>query len=270
MNKNEMLSEVQKIWEEQCYAALKSTYLQNEMEKGKLSCAFALGLSEHYLGSEKKVMVIGQEAKGHTFEYDKWNLENWQKWAIDYLNFQIYREQSESYKFTPNNSPFWQFMRKLKEGGYDLCWNNLDKVRRYIHPDGKEWAEGFLPYDKKKKDNSERAALNKKIFDGRSLLQKEIEIAAPDFVVFACGPKDPYYHTLCNAFFGDGADAYQTLNDKRYYPTSRNEIVEISQKLGLNMPAYYTYHPNYLQLRGRHELDRVIDELIRRFQTRMT
>lgn len=252
---NEKLIEVQQEWEKECYNPLKKEY-ENDESRGKLSCAFSFGVSDHYFNSQNRVMVVGQEAKGHTFDGDAWGLKNWQKWAIAYLNFQVYGEESPNVRFSENNSPFWQFMRKLNQRGYDLCWNNLDKVRRYIRPDGKEWVEDYLPYDKK--ENCERKALNEKIFDGKSLLQKEIEFAEPKFVIFAVGPKNPYYHTLCNAFF-DGKDAYERLLDAYPKFTENGGIVEISEKLGLKMPAYYIYHPNYFQLQGK--LDTIVEKL---------
>ena len=149
-------------------------------EDKKLSCAFSFGVSRHYMESTKKIMIVGQEANGHTFDYEKWRLEKWQDWAVNYLNYQVYDEKSNEYKFSKNNSPFWQFFKKLKEEGFGVCWNNLDKVRRYVKVDGKEWKERKLPYNE---ENIERAILNEKIFDGnsKSLLQKEIEIAEPDF-----------------------------------------------------------------------------------------
>lgn len=261
---NERLLKAQGKWENECYDPLKEKYKKDEGRE-KLSCAFSFGVSEHYLNGKKKIMVIGQEANGHTFDYDTWGLKNWQTWAIDYLNFQIYEDETENYEFTKNNSPFWQFIKKLKDEGYDLCWNNLDKVRRYIRPDGKEWVEDYLPYDKKKMDNCERAALNRKIFDGKSLLQEEIRLAEPDFIILAVGPTNPYYHTLCNAFF-DGEDAYKKLLDAYPKLTENEDVVEISEKLGLGMPVYYTYHPNYLQLKGK--LDSIVEKLIKDMNNR--
>lgn len=260
MDKNEELLQAQTLWHDKCYAALKREY-DNDESKGRLSCAFGFGLSKHYIDSGKKIMVIGQEANDHSFDIAKWGAKNWQKWAIAYFDFQVYGEQTAGYEFSKNNSPFWQFMSKLtaRSIGGGLCWNNLDKVRRYVN--GQTWMETKLPYDKKARDNCERKLLNEKIFEGKSLLQKEIEIAEPNAVIFAVGPTNPYYHTLCDAFF-DGEGAYERLLDGGYPSLAENGgVVEISAKLGLKMPAYYIYHPNYLQMRGR--LDIVVDDIAR-------
>lgn len=264
MTKNDELLKVQENWKVQCYEVLKKEYVNNEEEKGKLSCAFGFGVSEHYVQSDKKIMIVGQEANGHTFDYEKWCLKNWREWAIDYLNFQVYNEKSKC-KMEYNSSPFWQFFREFKNNGYGVCWNNLDKVRRYTLPDGKEWVESKLPYDE---NNSERKILNGEIFDGKSLLQKEIEIANPDCVIFAVGPKDPYYHTLCNAFFHHDGAYNMLLRDKNYpndkpYPTLDYPVVEISKKLGLKIPVFYTYHPNFLRIKGKFEeaVEYIMNEL---------
>ncbi len=108
-----------------------------------------MGLTEEYLTakSDKRVMIIGQEAGGFgeindgTADYDfieasvksKTNAPgNSQKWAIAYLQKQLYGKYDdlpECYnKINYNPSPFWEFFRKMNKQGFELCWNNLDKV----------------------------------------------------------------------------------------------------------------------------------------------
>ena len=238
---NEQLLEVQSVWEEECYIPLKEEYKQNEEKLGKLSCAFGFGVSDDYLNAPKRVMIVGQEANDHSLKYVKWNLKNWQKWAVAYLEYQLDINKENEYDIQSNYSPFWQFIKRFKEAGYGVCWNNLDKVRRYEYLLETGWKEKKLQYDK---ENSKRALLNKRIFDGngKSLLQKEIEIAKPDTVVFAVGPRNPYYHTLCLALLGE--NSYDKL--LKSYPDKSNYCVDITDKLNLGIPAYYTYHPNFL------------------------
>ena len=242
---NNLLLETQESWARRLYSKLAEKY--KNKDKVKLSCAFSFGVSDDYTKAAQKIMVIGQEANDHTCEYEKWHLEAWQKWAVAYLEYQLDINKENEYGIGPNCSPFWQFLNKLKDEGFGICWNNLDKVRRYVKKDGKGWIEDKLPYDKL---NSERAILNKKIFDAdsKSLLQKEIEIATPNIVVFAVGPKNPYYHTLCLALL-DGEDSYNELLDS--YPKKVDFCVDITKKLNLGIPAFYIYHPNYLNQSGK-------------------
>lgn len=264
MTMNEKLLEAQKVWETQCYEILKKEYDDNKEEKGKLSCAFGFGVSEHYAKSDKRIMIVGQEANNHTCDYDNWPINNWQKWAIDYLNLQVYGEKSEEYKdMGKNYSPFWQFFRAFwdRGEGYDVCWNNLDKARAYICRNGKDWVESKLPYDKVNYDNRERKILNGKIFEGKSLLQKEIEIVNPNCVIFAVGPNNPYYQTICDAFFK--LDKYEELLE---YPTIDKPLVDITDKLNLQIPVYYTYHPNFL--RRNEKFDEVVNEIKEKLQNK--
>ena len=102
----------------------------------------------------------------------------------------------------------------------------------------------------------QRRILNEKISPyNMSLLQIEIDILKPDIVIFAVGPNNPYFRALHYAFdLNEG-----TLND--YFPTAENPCKEISQILGLDMPAYWTYHPNFLSRNGLFK--RVIEEITR-------
>lgn len=241
---NKSLLEKQRKWEEECYKPLKEVYENNEAKLGKISCAFSFGVSDHYVNANKKVMIIGQEANGHTFDYKKWGLNSWQTWAISYLERQVYKEHTDDLGY--NRSPFWRFFRKFEKSGYAPCWNNLDKVRRYICVDEKDWVESKLSYDEQ---NSDREKLNAKIFDGKSLLQKEIEIASPDIIVFIVGPNNPYYHALGLAFF-DGDRVDSKLEEVYPKHSEKDCCQEFSKMLGLNVPTYWTYHPNFLSRNG--------------------
>lgn len=263
--KNEKLLNLQKEWEYKLYMQLSESYaIQRDV---KLSRAFSFGVSQHYTNSDKKIMIVGQEAKGHTFD-PLWNLEHWHDWAIEYLEFQLYKEPSiHGYKFNKNGSPFWTFIRELIKKrepdeyfNYGVCWNNLDKVTRYIKEDGKEWKEHKLPYDKQ--NNIERAILNKKIFDdnSKSLLKKEIEVSNPDILIFAVGASNPYYHTLYTSILDIDGD-YNTIFNKLKcpYPQKDHECVDITEIANLGVPTYYTYHPNFLQ--QSNTIKKVVDKI---------
>lgn len=264
MKTNDELLSIQKEWQNKLYREVFDNYKKNETDK--LSCAFSFGVSERYLNSDKKIMIVGQEANGHSYDYAEWGIENenglkkFQNWAVDYLDFQVYNENQNNRNFKINHSPFWKFCRDLaKEFG--VCWNNIDKVRRYTRQDGVAFVEDYLLETRDSNKQKDRSILHRKIFGGKSLLQKEIEIAKPDAVVFAIGPSWPYYHSLSLAFF-DGAAVDKELNDCGVkYPDMKSGYycVEIGEFLRLDIPAYYTYHPNYL-LR-KNCLDKVIDRI---------
>lgn len=233
---NDNLLKAQSEWAKKCYNQLKEEFDKDNYGKERLSRAFSFGVTDHYVNADKKIMVVGQEARGHD---EHGELENWQKWAISYLDRQVYKEKNGNYY---NGSPFWRFFRTLEKEGFAPCWNNIDKVRKYVCSDGIKWSEHKLSFDDK---INCREILNAKIFDGKSLLQKEIELATPNAVVFIIGPNNPYYHALGLAFF-DGEEVDKKLAD--VYPKCNEADCcrEISSLLGLNIPAYYTYHPNFL------------------------
>ncbi|MCH5157281.1 MAG: hypothetical protein J1G02_05355 [Clostridiales bacterium] len=245
---NEKLLVAQQEWKSKMYDYILKG------NKGQISCPFSCGVSDKYLESDKKVMIIGQEAVGLTCEYDTWNLISMQKWNTDYLERQLDICHNE-YKW--NKSPFWQFIRKLNNAGCFPCWNNLEKVVRY------ECGKRFNCYEGKGENrkavyylyDAEREMLNQKCIDGRTLLQKEIEITQPDVIIFAVGARDPYYNAIELAF------GLQEGQLKNFYPKVSKEInrpcSEISAVLGLNVLTYWTYHPRYL--RQANILNQVIE-----------
>lgn len=252
---NERLLKVQQIWHEKLYSEVKKDYEAHAEEKGKLSCAFSFGVSKHYVEGDVKIMIVGQEANGHTCDYKKWGLEKWQRWAVAYLDYQLYNEKSDKDKFTTNSSAFWSLFRTLiniEAKSIGVCWNNIDKVRRYVQTDGIAISEDYLLEQRdedKNKDRSDRSILHKKIFDGESLLKKEIEIAKPDMVIFAIGPTWPYYHSLSLALFdGDKVDDWLNQPGEKYPQMKKEKMVcNITEELGLDIPAFYTYHPTCLR-----------------------
>ena len=218
--------------------------------KDKISCPFSVGVAEDYVQSEKTVMIVGQEANSLTCDYDKWNLENMQKWAIAYLKKQLGIETDytiDGKRLRYNHSPFWEFFRTFKNNGYFPCWNDLDRVKRYVGNN-----EYRLTLDEQ--GYAQRKILNEKFRNNKSLLQNEIDLLMPSVVVFAVGPKNPYFRTLGYAFDVDE----KILN--LHYPTPENPCREVSKILGLDMPAYWTYHPNYLCRKGllRHVIEEII------------
>ena len=119
----------------------------------------------------------------------------------------------------------------LHQEGFELCWNNVDKLHRYKDKESTTTTE-TLTVEYEKQLSAQYGA------DCKSLLQREIEIVKPDAVVFLTGPN--YRVTMCTAFgMPDNA-----LDADR--PTKTNICSEISKILNLDMPVFWTYHPGYL------------------------
>lgn len=258
------LGRAQAKWKAQCYEKVL------EGNEGIISCPFRFGVPVDFIESKKTVMLVGQEARGLTCDYEtwdslskqesidddgeivstcdyaKWSIPRMQKWVIEYTERQLGIGEHKEIAF--NGSPFWRFARALKANGYFPCWNNLEKITQY---------NGATEHRLKCDDEGYawRRILNEKVspFD-QSLLQREIELTKPDIVVFVIGPKDPYWSSLAYAF---DIDKY-IIADHR--PTPDMPCVDITNCLGLNMPrTYWTFHPQFLSRNGLFK--RVIEEI---------
>lgn len=235
VEKNDLLLKAQKVWKEECYDKVKANYKTDASKKGILSYTFNLGVSDEYVKSPKKIMIVGQEARGHTHDEEYWCLKR----TVDYMNCQVHGKKNPKYKRDKcNRSPFWRFFRKIDNDGqgYSPCWNNIDKVTRYeIARSGEE--------KERKIDDDDRKVLNQKLSLGQSLLQKEIEIVEPDIVVFAIGTNPAYLCALRAAF---GLEKEWGEYCPSLTPTLDGCCREISKILNLDVPTYWTYHPNFL------------------------
>lgn len=232
---NSKLLAIQQQWKETLY----NNVLKNN--EGQISCPFSCGASDELLKSDKKVMIIGQNALGLGCQYVKYDLPQMQEWSISYLERQLkIRDNGDKW----NRSPFWRFLRAFKSVGYFPCWNNLEKVVRYKVGETKEYPV----------DDNEREILNQKIADGKTLLQKEVELVRPDIVIFAVGPKEPFYSAVKQVL---GLDVKHMGCQ---YPTKDKLCVDLTDIAKLGMPTFWTYHPQFL---SHHKcMDIVINEII--------
>lgn len=277
-NVNKLLLEEQKYWVDNILRDYWNIIINNEMSctptNKILSHPFYMGLTDEYINNldvKKRVMIVGQEAMGYGLLCDgtaKYGFvascnpkkceestnepQNSQEWAKAYLIKQLQKINiplPACYKkaIKSNSSPFWKFLRTLNDN-FVLCWNNLDKV--YFAEIGKlsEKAEERLsvPYSK---DNEKE----------KSLLQREIEIADPDMVVFVTGPK--YCKSMSVAF----GLKNNKLKDK--IPSSTNILTDITETINVKshttknyIPIYWTYHPNFL-IRKKERFDKVIKKI---------
>lgn len=227
---NEVLLSIQKEWLSEIVAPFMS-----KGYKEQFSRPFHFGVSEQLDTNKKLIMIIGQEAdRFWKFEDEKITPEYTQRWCVGYFEKQVFNTTFKEFDEF-NASPFWHFFRMLHKNGVELCWNNIDKLHRYkteiINGVSTECTETLtVEYEKQ---------LSVQYGDDKqSLLQREIEVVKPDAVVFVTGPY--YQDTMCTAFGVKDAVLRSTK------PTMNDPCIEISAILGLDIPAFWTYHPRFL------------------------
>ena len=217
----------------------------------KLSHPFYMGLSDEYIHCQgkKRVMIVGQEARGFgeiddgTAHYEflgsqevkpsseQTNEPTYsQRWAIAYYENQVHGKDSIDFKIDPNPCPFWSLFRAIENGGFVPCWNNLDKVYfGDLYRDGDE--------QKSLSEPAEVALSRQYARNGdstpKSLLQREIELAQPDIVLFVTGPN---YAKSMEIAFGVSGQLNGRLNKDK-------KILKITDTLSIGRPAFWTYHP---------------------------
>lgn len=266
MNKNEELREVQAAWVKEKL----ETYIadcndkNNELYKDKerkrkgyeLSCPFCMGLTKEYIENKdykKKVMIVGQQPLGfgcwedHRKDFYKdieseWSHINLQKWAIEYLDTQLKNVTKSEIKYNP--SPFWRLFHALYKD-YALCWNDIDKV--YYgkkDKDGKkdnDYHEGTLTYAAEEVLSAPFKYDRKDL----SLVQREIEIAEPDVVVFVTGPS---YALSMGTALGYEKTSQKDING--ICPTKEKPVVKLKDvkfnDINKDIKVLWTYHPGYL------------------------
>lgn len=226
---NEELAAVQTEWKEQYYDKLSGIFP---------SCAFAFGMTDSYIKSTRRVMIVGQQANNHTRD-PKWCLNAFRAWSIRYLLKQTDTEAfsaeckkmsgtaADGYSYHYNHSAFWQLFRDMKEKGFALAWNDLEKVREY-NTEGKE----ILMESEENLNLLNEPLLSCKV----SLIKREIQIANPHFIIFVVGSRSRYINAINRAF--------QTQLEG--YPTLATPYIDITEELGLDIPAIWTYHPAFL------------------------
>ena len=226
VNTNQKLLEIQAEWERQIVEPFVDA---NPERKNGLSRPFYFAVSDKYCVADKKIMIVGQETHNwwkYSEEADKKCL---QQWSIGYLEHQLWR--TGGYRF--NKSAFWMFFRQLQKDGFTPCWNNIDKLHRYINGQTKP-----LTAEQDKIFSSQYG------MDSKSLLQREIELVKPDVIIFIIGPN--YQCSLEHSF---GLEiASKPLSQLR--PTLEHPCQEITSAIKMDIPAIWTYHPTYMNRKG--------------------
>lgn len=219
ININEQLLEMQKKWFEE--------FCNDELAKQhNLSRPFCFSVTEQYLLSNNKAMLIGQEPLDLKKYSGDWSIDGNHMFSKEYAEIQLnYKNPNEDILY--NNSPFWRFFRGIKDKGWEPIWNNVDKIHRYENDKTKS-----LTIDLERRFSSPYGS------DNKSLLKREIEVSKPNLVIFLTGPS--YYKTMAWAM---GIDCDELL---KFKPQKKNPCTDITHIVDIGIPVLWSYHPAYL------------------------
>ncbi|MBQ7318939.1 MAG: hypothetical protein IJW97_01995 [Clostridia bacterium] len=223
MDINSELLALQREWERQVVEPIMECN-----DPAHLSRPYCMGLSEEYLTSDRRIMIVGQETKGWGTYTDDWPAPMIQSWSIGYLRRQLWGIGADEY----NRSPFWRLFRLLDRAGLVPCWNNIDKLQRPI--DGKTV---------RLTREQETQLCCRYGEEQQSLIEREIALCRPDVILFATGPQ--YCYPMACSFGVEEGELW------RYRPTKERLLVDVTAVLGLHVPAFWTYHPAYLSRKGQ-------------------
>ena len=205
--------------------------------KYSLSRPFSFAVTEQYMRSKRRIMIIGQEAKDFSCYESDWPLPNIQQFNECYVNTQLNR-RVPGYEY--NRSPFWRFFREMAKEGIEPVWNNLDKFHQDIN--GKT-----IPL------SLEMEYVFSKTYgkDNKSLLQREIELTKPTLVLFVTGPS--YHESMALALNADDRKLQEVK------PTVSSPCRQITELTNMGIPMFWSYHPAYLS--RRRSIQWVIDSI---------
>ena len=225
--KNKALRTVQREWMEN----IVNHYVEQNQDV-VFSHPFFFGIPEAF-ENQPCIMIVGQEPDDFDPYSRDLDLEKLQRWVIDYLMVQLREHGSTADRgLQINNSPFWRAFRLMRGLDKCVCWNNIDKIHR-IGPDRKTQPLSLQDEEMLNHPYGQ---------DNKSLLQREIEITRPDSIWMVVGPDRAEDIEIS---FGLSRG---TLRSCR--PRKEQWISEIGKKLKMDIPAYWTYHPAYLNRLG--------------------
>ena len=158
---------------------------------------FCFGNTSDYDSRKRTIMIVGQEPNNYGY-YGQSSLDQLIRFPKEYMDRQLLGTQN-SYEY--NKSPFWMMFRKYYELGYNVIWNNLDKVHKVD--------KGLTV----RLSEADELSLNVCFgIENKTLLQQEIEIVKPNLIVFVTGPS--YSVSMASSLGIDSEVLY-----KKYRPT---------------------------------------------------
>lgn len=224
------------VYQEEWFRTIFEPYV-NAHPDACISSPFFTGICDKYIASKKRIMIVGQQTNGWKIYKHDSCLQDSQQWTIDYLNRQLDYESNGEFK--KNNSPFWSFFKDFSHENIIPCWNNIDKAQRNIKGESQPLTEEI------------EIALNHVLpLSKKTLFQREVEITKPNAVVFITGPS--YQKTMETAM---------ELNNNaltNFLPRVKQPCIDITDPAHLGIPAFWTYHPNYIKLSNTISWDTII------------
>ena len=210
-------------------------------DRNRYSSPFCCGVSDLEWDDDKPMlMYVGEEARGWWFDAPDVNLAFLQNYSLSYFERQVcdrkYQEKEAEEKYgiafgKKNQSPFWGLARQLKRMGFNLCWNNVDKIHG-IKGEGDCRRTVPLCVDNELALHSPFIPTDHPSY----LLLQEIQIIQPDVLVFMGGA---YERSIAAALGVEVA----ALGERPRITKGRQVLVSDISNI---LPAAISWHPKAL------------------------
>lgn len=237
---NERLSEI--------YSDMKSgVNIENEVA-GHLSCPLLMYITDEWVTSDKKILIVGQETLGwgatqkNEYGYD-WTYDD----LVDFNDFKNYPNSVDAlihlykiFEFSLHqhqnyNGPFFRAYREVRK----TVENNFDGINTSVL-----WTNMFkMSFDNGSVYKAPQKEREEILDVSRDILHKELETLKPDIVIFFTGPE--YNDSLYSIFNG-----IEKINYLGYDP---EKTAKLSHDI-LPKNTWRTYHPGYLQRSNQWEI----------------
>lgn len=168
-----------------------------EAEFSALSGVFLQGVSEAYLEASRRIMVVGRETRGWTHVNDQ----------DPYLSLEDYIERAMG----KHQRCLATFIRAKRDRGASY-FNYLRELSTDYGPEGITWANLFA-FDWNKKSPKDWPHFETLLCISERLLKAQIEVLAPDIIIFANGATSAKYRARYFPFTGENS----VCNEFGYY-----------------------------------------------------